>query len=219
MKINEMMERAERIIKEMEEGTEKQELDLLRDKLDEGARCLKIDEAITEYYRNKIEYSEYDSFAVKPIRLMSICLGDIDQAMNRKSFYCSQLCNDINRICNNSAILKLRMVFVNAEGHIRQIVNDMERQFKIHPGNIADEANVYGYIYSCILTTTATNQKPVYAMCDSLECAFRYGGGIIDYNKREDFNDSVISICEDLLDKLLDISKQRLYEIENGVEH
>jgi len=46
-----------------------------------------------------------------------------------------------------------------------------------------------------------------------------YGGRITEYNKREDFKDSVISICEDLLDKLLDMSKQRLYEIEKGVEH
>ena len=217
MNINKMMEKAEKIIKEMKVSTGKQELDRLVDKLDEGARCLKIEEAITEYYRDKIEYSGYDSPIVKPIRLMSICLGDIDQAMNRKSFYSSQLCNDINFECNSNAIPKLREVFVNAESDIIKIANDMESLFKLSPNNITNEANVYGYIYSCILDTGSL--KPIYAICDSLKCVTRYGGGLIAYNNRDDFNDSVISICEDLLDILLDLSKQRLYEIENGVEH
>ena len=218
MKIDEMLERAEKILREMEECAENQELDLLRDILDEGARCLKIEEAITEYYRNKITYAEYaDNPVVTPIRLISLCLGDIDLAMSRKNFYCSQLCNDINRECNLYTIPKLRKIFVNAEDYIKQIVYDSEKRFHIYLDNVADEANVYGYIYSCILDTGSS--KPVYAICDSLKCAIMYGGRITEYNKREDFKDSVISICEDLLDKLLDMSKQRLYEIEKGVEH
>ena len=216
MNIDEMMKRAGKIIKEMKGVAGKQELDLLIDKLDEGAKCLKIEEVITEYYRDKIKYSSYDNPVVKPIRLMSICLGDIDQAMDRKSFYSSQLCNDINLECNNNAIPKLREIFVNAENDITKIANDMESLFKLAPNNIAKEANVYGYIYSCILDTGSL--KPIYAICDSLKCVMKYGGGLA-YNSRDDFNDSVISICEDLLDTLLDLSKQRLYEIEKGVEH